>query len=77
MPPPSLALVLNLDSGAITSAFHVVFDDWFAMVPLLDDYAFPDDVWQRLFGDSEYQYVVDDDDDDYPFSSQSDLDALD
>ena len=70
-------LVLNPDSGTITSAFHVIFDDWFTTVPLLDDYAFPDDKWQRLFGDSKYQYVVDDDDDNYPLSSQSDLDTTD
>ena len=45
----SVPLVLNPDSGAITSAFHVVFNDWFATVPLLDDYTFPDDVWHKLF----------------------------
>ena len=76
----SVPLVLNPDSGAITSAFHVVFDDWFATVSLPDDYTFPDHEWQQLFGDSEYQYVLDDDDDDddddYPISLQSDLDAL-
>ena len=69
-------LVLNPDSGAITSAFHVVFNDWFATVPLPDDHAFPDDKWQRLFGDSEYQFMLDDDDNDSPFSSQSDVDAF-
>ena len=73
----SVPLVLNPDSSSITSAFHVVFDDWFATVPLLDDHAFPDDEWQRLFGDSKYQFIVDDDNDNYPFSLQSDLDALD
>ena len=71
----SVPLVLNPNSGAIISAFHVVFDDWFATVPLPDDYAFPDEEWQRLFGDSEYQFMFDDDDDS-PFSLQSDLDAF-
>ena len=72
----SIPLVLNPDSGAITLAFHVVFDDWFAMVPLLDDYTFLDDVWNKLFGESRYQYVLDDDDESYPVSWQSVLDAL-
>ena len=73
----SVPLVLNPDSGDITSAFHAIFNDWFAAVPLPDDYTFPDAEWQKLFGESRYQYVLnDDDDDDYPISLQSNIDAL-
>ena len=66
----SIPLVLNPDSSAITSAFHVVFDDWFATIPLPDGYAFPDEEWQRLFGDSKYQFMLDDDVDDSPFFAE-------
>ena len=38
----TVPLVLNPDSSAITLAFYVVFDDWFATVPLPDDYTFLD-----------------------------------
>ena len=74
----SVPLVLNLDSSTITSAFHIVFGNWFATVPLPDDYTLLDHEWQKLFGDLKYQYVLDDDDDDddYPISLLSDLDAL-
>ena len=58
-------LVLNHDSGAITAAFHVVFDDWFAMIPVPDGHSLSPELWSHLFGDSRYQYVFDDDDDDY------------
>ena len=51
--------MLNLDTGAITPQFHVVFDDWFATVSStigsLPD--FSSDAWMKLFGDSAYQYV--------------------
>jgi hypothetical protein len=29
----TVPLILNPDTGAITAAFHVVFDDWFATIP--------------------------------------------
>jgi hypothetical protein len=52
---------LNPASGAITSNFHVVFDDWFATVfstveqlPDLNSVE-----WKAIFGDSEYQYPWD------------------
>ena len=32
----TVPLVLNPDSRAITTAFHVVFDDWFATIPVLE-----------------------------------------
>jgi hypothetical protein len=54
--------VLNLTTGAITPQFHVVFDDWFSTVSTTG--AAPDldsDVWMKLFGESRFQYVQDDD----------------
>ena len=55
----TVPLVLNLETGAITPQFHVVFDDWFATVSStigsLPD--FSSDAWMKLFGDSAYQYV--------------------
>jgi hypothetical protein len=55
--------VLNPRTRAITTPYNVVFDDWFATVGSkpedLPDFNSPE--WQRLFGDSEYQYVEDED----------------
>jgi hypothetical protein len=57
----TVPLVLNLDTGAITPKFHIVFDDWFATVGTepaqIPDFA--TDAWNKLFGDSVYQYVFD------------------
>jgi hypothetical protein len=54
---------LNPGFGGITSNFHVVFDDWFATVsstvkqlPDLNSVE-----WKAIFGDSEYQYPLDND----------------
>ena len=59
----TVPLVLNLETGAITPQFHVVFDDWFAMVTSdpdkLPDFGSPE--WDKVFGDSTYQYIFDDD----------------
>ena len=59
----SAPLVLNLATGAITSQFHVVFDDWFVTVASsiadLTDFNSPE--WQRMFGDSVFQYVDEED----------------
>ncbi|KAI2495282.1 hypothetical protein MHU86_19253 [Fragilaria crotonensis] len=59
----SVPLVLNPQTGYITQ-FHIVFDDWFATVPAsADDLPnFNDDCWQRMFRDSTFQYVLDDED---------------
>ena len=59
----SVPLVLNVQTGAITPQYHVVFDDWFATVsdnaaPIPD---FQSNEWNKLFGDSTFQYVDDDD----------------
>jgi hypothetical protein len=60
----SVPLVLNLSTGSITPQFHVVFDDWFATVSTdKDDLPdFHSDSWMKMFGESAYQYVLDDDD---------------
>ena len=60
----SVPLVLNPQTGYITPQFHIVFDDWFATVPAsADDLPnFNDDCWQRMFRDSTFQYVLDDED---------------
>ena len=55
----TVPLVLNLDTGAITHQFHVVFDDWFTTATtsvdvLLD---FNSTAWSKMFGDSEYQFI--------------------
>ena len=45
----TVPLVLNLDTGAITPQFHVVFDDWFTTVPTsVDDLTcMVQDVWRQ------------------------------
>jgi Reverse transcriptase (RNA-dependent DNA polymerase) len=53
---------LNLTTGAITPQYHVIFDDWFATIAndgqqQLVDLASP--TWDKLFGDSTYQYHTD------------------
>lgn len=54
----SAGLCLNLETGAITPQYHVVYDDWFATVTsteeALDYLTGPE--WQALFGDSNWQY---------------------
>ena len=60
----SVPLVLNPSTGSITPQFHVVFDDSFHTVDS-DPSKFPDfnsDEWLKMFGESTYQYVFDDDD---------------
>ncbi|KAI2508242.1 hypothetical protein MHU86_6171 [Fragilaria crotonensis] len=59
-----IPIVLNPQTGYITPQFHVVFDDWFATVPAsVDDLPnFNADSWKRMFRDSTYQYILDDED---------------
>ncbi len=61
----SVPMVLNPMTGTITPQFHIVFDDWFDTVSStsddLPDYHSPE--WYKLFGNSEYQYILDNDDD--------------
>jgi hypothetical protein len=60
----SVPLVLNPQTGYITPQFHIVFDDWFATVPAsADDLPnFNNDCWRRMFQDSTFQYVLDNED---------------
>ena len=58
----TVPLVLNPSTGSITTQFHVVFDDWFNTVSSSVENLpnFNDDEWQKMFGDSQYQYFFDD-----------------
>ena len=60
----TVPLVLNPSTGTITPQFHVVFDDWFATVSSsVDDLPdFNSNEWRQLFGDSMFQYILDEDD---------------
>jgi hypothetical protein len=57
----SVPLVLNITTGSITPQFHIVFDDWFATVPSsnaeIPDFSSP--AWNKMFGESRYQYIID------------------
>lgn len=59
----SVPLCLNPSTGAITPQFHIVFDDDFTTIATsIEDLPdFGSDEWMNLFGDSSYQYVLDDD----------------
>ena len=65
----SVPILLNPDTGTITPQFHVVFDDWFATVNsnVEDLPDFNSDDWMKMFGDSTFQYMLD----------EADLSALD
>ena len=60
----TVPFVLNPAMGAITTAFHIIFDDWFATVPSTADMLpdFNSAKWNKMFGDSTYQYPFDEDD---------------
>ncbi|CAJ1930221.1 unnamed protein product [Cylindrotheca closterium] len=60
----SVPLCLNPATGAITSQFHIVFDDEFSTIAtsVNDLPDFGSNEWMKLFGDSIYQYILDDDD---------------
>ena len=60
----SVPLVLNPSTGTISVQFHVVFDNWFATVSASADQLpdFNSDEWAKMFGDSAYQYPLDDND---------------
>ena len=57
----TVPLVLNISTGAITPQFHVVFDDWFATVPSESEDIpdFNSDDWNKMFGESRFQYILD------------------
>ena len=58
----TVPLVLNPDTGTITPQFHIVFDDWFATVTsnIEDLPDFNSEEWSKMFGDSTFQYLLDD-----------------
>jgi hypothetical protein len=60
----SIPLVLSPQTGYITEQFHIVFDDWLATISASADKLpnFNDDCWLRMFKDSTFQYVLDDED---------------
>ena len=58
----TVPLVLNPGTGAITPQYHVVFNDEFTTIGTNED-SMPDlnsDLWAKLFGDSSFQFVFDD-----------------
>jgi Reverse transcriptase (RNA-dependent DNA polymerase)/Zinc knuckle len=61
----SVPLLFNPESGVISPQYHVVFDDWFATISTTSDDLpdFNSESWQKLFGESSYQYVREDDSD--------------
>ncbi|GFH58478.1 hypothetical protein CTEN210_14954 [Chaetoceros tenuissimus] len=69
-----IPLILNVTTGSITPQFHVVFDDQFATVGSSPDQLpdFNSDEWNKLFGDSSLQYVLDEDD----YDTLTDLEQL-
>ena len=59
-----MPVVLNLDTGKITTQYHVIIDDWFKTVysDANTSIDFDSDDWYRTFGLTEWQYVPDDND---------------
>ena len=59
-----MPVVLNLDTGKITTQYHVIIDDWFKTVHVSASTSidFNSDNWYRTFGLTEWQYTPDDDD---------------
>ena len=58
----TVPLLLNPSSGAMKTIFHVVFDDWYATVSSnpadFPDFQSPE--WREMFGESEFQYPLED-----------------
>ena len=54
-----MPLVLNLDTGKVTSQCHVVVDNWFQTVDasVQSQINFDHDDWHRTFGLTEHQCV--------------------
>ena len=74
----SVPLVLNPFTGSITPQFHVVFDDWFGSVAVSPDDLpnFNSDEWTKMFGDSSFQFLPDDDDEPSPDTSDTNVSCL-
>ena len=75
----NIPLVYNPTTGTITPQFQVVFDDWFTTVTS-DNRQLPDlnqPEWQKMFGDSIYQYVPEENEDNtQPLSATDEVDHL-
>jgi len=71
----TVPVVLNPESGTITAQFHVVCDDWFATVAASENDLpyLQADGWTRMFGDSTYQYPLDEADQNEPDATNEDL----
>ena len=74
----SVPLVLNPSTGSITPQFHVVFDDWFGSVAVSPDDLpdFNSDEWTKMFGDSSFQFLPDDNNEPSPDTSDTDASRL-
>ena len=61
----SVPMILNPNTGAIKIVYNVVMDDWFASVgSRVEDLPdFNSDEWAAMFGDSQFQYPMEDDED--------------
>ena len=57
----TIPLILNLDTLAITSQYHVVFDDEFTTVTG-EEISNVDEKWLRIFNTDRYKYEFEDDD---------------
>ena len=60
----TVPLFLKLNTGVISLYFQVVFDDWLTTdATRVDDLPnFNSSAWSKMFGDSEYQLIRDEDD---------------
>jgi len=58
--------ILNLDSGAVSPQFHVVYDDLFSMVPMDDSFdgsPFSESIWKQLVVSGLERCIFDDEND--------------
>jgi hypothetical protein len=79
----TVPVVLNPETGAITAQFHVIFDDWFAMVlasesDLLD---LQSKEWMQMFGNATHIDISEDNEmedivNDYIIQSNHHCDAV-
>lgn len=69
-----IPLIFNVTTGSFTPQFHVVFDDQFVTIGSSLDHLpdFNSEEWNKLFGESSLQYVLDDDD----YNTLTDLEQL-
>ena len=74
--PSSVPLVLNLPTGSITLQFQVGLDDWSGSIAVSPDDLphFNSDEWTKMFSDSSF-HLLPDDDDNEPSPDTSDTDA--